>query len=295
MVKKGSRLSVRCQSDLLGINRSMVYYRETQDQDTEHANLIAEAYSQYPIYGYRRIQAHLSQQGHQINKKRVQRLMREMSLKEIYPGPKTTVVNKEAKTYPYLLNGLIVSQPHQAWQVDITYLRTPHGFLYLTALIDLTTRYVVGWNLSNSLDTESGLRALENGVLDHKAPDIINSDQGCQFTSMDWEDALTSQGILISMCGAGRSNDNAYIERLWRTLKYEWTFIKGIRTVEEYKTTLPQFFDWYNNRRPHQALGYKTPQKVLVDCLDEYVDKAIAFSHISKKTKTDASDSLISD
>lgn len=295
MVKKGTKLSVRCQSSLLGLNRSMLYYTQAQEQDTEHANLIAEVYSQYPVYGYRRIQAHLNHQGHPINKKRVLRLMREMNLKAIYPGPKTTIVNKEDKTSPYLLKDLLISKPHQVWQVDITYLRTPNGFLYLTAFIDLATRTVVGWSLSNSLEMESCLRALENGILNHQAPDIINSDQGGQFTSTSWENALTAQGILISMCGSGRSNDNAHIERLWRTLKYEWTFIKGIRTVEEYKTTLPQFFDWYNKRRPHQALGYKTPQQALEGRLDGYVDKASAFSHISTKTKTDASDSLISD
>lgn len=179
------------------------------------------------------------------------------------------------------------------WQVDITYLRTNHGFLYLTALIDMASRYVVGWNLSNSLDTESCLRALENAILEHGLPEIINSDQGSQFTSIAWTKALTEKGILISMSGAGRSNDNAYIERLWRSLKYEWTIIRGARTVFDYKTLLPQFFDWYNNKRPHQALRYKFPASVLEELLCGYVDKADALPHIPTKASSTTTDSLI--
>ena len=233
MIQKGNRLSVRRQSDLLKLNRSRLYYKAHEDTDTVRANLIAEAYRQYPMYGYRRIQAHLKDHGDVINRKCVLRLMRELQLKAIYPAPKTTVGNQAHEKYPYLLRGVTVTKPHQAWQVDITYLRTNQGFLYLTALIDMRSRYVVGWSLSNSLDTESCLRALENAIVAHGIPEMINSDQGSQFTSHDWTQALTSKGILISMSGSGRSNDNAYIERLWRSLKYEWTFIKGARTVEE--------------------------------------------------------------
>lgn len=234
MIGKGNRLSVRRQSDLLELNRSGLYYKGAEDVDTLSASLIAEAYRQYPMYGYRRIQAHLRDQGYVMNRKCILRLMRELQLKAIYPAPKTTVGNKAHEKYPYLLSGVTVTKPHQVWQVDITYLRTNQGFLYLTALIDMGTRYVIGWSLSNSLDTESCLRALENAIVAHGIPGIINSDQDRQFTSHDWTQALTSKGILISMSGSGRSNDNAYIERLWRSLKYEWTFIKGARTVEDY-------------------------------------------------------------
>ena len=292
MIRKGNCLSVRRQSDLLELNRSQLYYKAYEDTDTLRANLIAEAYRQYPMYGYRRIQAHLRDQGHVMNRKCVLRLMRELQLKAIYPGPKTTVGNKAHEKHPYLLSGVTVTKPHQVWQVDITYLRTNQGFLYLTALIDMGTRYVVGWSLSNSLDTEGCLRALENAIVAHGIPGTINSDQGSQFTSHDWIRALTGKGILISMSGSGRSNDNAYIERLWRSLKYEWTFIKGARTVEDYKTLLPQFFEWYNSKRPHQALGYQSPARALEDLLYGYVDKAVALPHIPTKASS-TSDSLI--
>lgn len=292
MIQKGNRLSVRRQSDLLELNRSGLYYKGAEDVDTLSAALIAAVYRQYPMYGYRRIQAHLKDHGHVINRKCVLRLMRELRIKAIYPAPKTTVRNKAHEKYPYLLRGITVTKPHQVWQVDITYLRTNQGFLYLTALIDMRSRYVVGWSLSNSLDTEGCLRALENAIFAHGIPEIINSDQGSQFTSHDWTQALTSKGILISMSGSGRSNDNAYIERLWRSLKYEWAFIKGARTVEDYKTLLPQFFEWYNSQRPHQALGYKTPARALEELLYGYVDKAAALTHIPTKA-TSTADSLI--
>lgn len=292
MIRKGNRLSVRKQSDLLRLNRSGLYYQAYEDTDPLSASLIAEVYRQYPMYGYRRIQAHLKDHGHVINRKSVLRLMRELRLKAIYPAPKTTVRNKAHEKHAYLLSGITVTKPHQAWQVDITYLRTNQGFLYLTALIDMGSRYVVGWSLSNSLDTESCLRAFEGAILTHGTPEIINSDQGSQFTSHDWTQALASKGILISMSGSGRSNDNAYIERLWRSLKYEWTFIKGARTIEDYKTLLPQFFEWYNSQRPHQALGYKTPARALEELLYGYVDKAAALPHIPTKASS-TSDSLI--
>lgn len=293
MISTKSGLSVRKQSDLLGINRSTVYYKSCSLEDTERANLIAEVYSQYPMYGYRRIHAILKNQGYSINRKSILRLMREMNLKAIYPGPRTTVPHSGDATYPYLLKDMMITRPHQVWQVDITYLRTNHGFLYLTALIDVASRYVVEWNLSNSLDTESCLRALENAILKQGLPEIINSDQGSQFTSIAWTKALTEKGILISMSGAGRSNDNAYIERLWRSLKYEWTIIRGARTVFDYKTLLPQFFDWYNNKRPHQALRYKFPASVLEELLCGYVDKADALPHIPTKASSTTTDSLI--
>lgn len=292
MIGKGKRLSVRKQSDLLGLNRSRLYYKAAEDTDTLSAALIEEVYRQYPMYGYRRIQAHLKDHGYVINRKCVLRLMRELGIKAIYPAPKTTIRNKAHEKHAYLLSGITVTKPHQVWQVDITYLRTSQGFLYLTALIDMRSRYVVGWSLSNSLDTESCLRALENAIVGHGIPEIINSDQGSQFTSHDWTEALTSKGILISMSGSGRSNDNAYIERLWRSLKYEWTFIKGARTVQDYKTLLPQFFEWYNSQRPHQALAYKTPARALEELLYGYVDKAVALTHIPTKTSS-TSDSLI--
>jgi putative transposase len=222
-----------------------------------------DIYATYPIYGYRRLTACLKRQGYVVNGKHVLRLMQQRGLKAIYPGPQTTLVDRKSFKYPYALKGLVINKPHQAWQIDISYLRTDHGFLYVNALIDIQTRYVVSWTISNSLDAESCLRTLEKALFSHGIPDMINSDQGCQFTSQAWGDALRDKGIVISMSGKGRSNDNAYIERLWRTLKYEWMIMKGARTVSEYKKLLPQFIHWYNHLRPHQSLSYCTPAEAL--------------------------------
>ena len=166
--------------------------------------------------------------------------------------------------------------------------------MYMNALIDVQTRYVVSWSISNSLDTESCIRTLEKAIDSHGIPDIINSDQGCQFTSQAWCNALHSRSILISMSGRGRSNDNAHMERLWRTLKYEWTIINGARTVADYKKLLPEFIHWYNHLRPHQSLGYRTPGEVLDITPYGYVDKANALTHIPTRTTTitDVKDSL---
>ena len=163
----------------------------------------------------------------------------------IYPSLKTTVGDKLHYKYPYLLGKMVITKLHQAWQIDITYLRTDHGFMYMNALIDMRTRYVVGWSLSNSLDVEACLRSIERAIMDHGTPDLINFDQGSQFTGESWVNALQSSGILISMSGKGRSNDNAQIGRLWRTLKYEWTILNGARSVAGYKRLLPEFISWH--------------------------------------------------
>lgn len=297
MISKGHLLSLRRQCLLLQMNRSRLYYEASFElDDIAKANLIAGMYQQYPMYGYRRIAAHLRRDGYLINRKCIARLMNQMGLRAIYPGPKTTVRNSQDSVYPYLLKDMAITRIHQVWQVDITYLRTEHGFLYLTALIDVHTRYVVGWNLSNTLDTPSCLQALEKTIWDHGIPTIINSDQGSQFTSVAWIHALQSKGIHISMSGSGRSNDNAHIERLWRTLKYECTFLQGARTVQDYKKLLPEFFHWYNNNRPHQSLRYQTPAKALKDQLYGYVDNSKELPHIPTKptSTTITEDSLIS-
>lgn len=295
MITKNTKLGIRQQCCLLQINRSLLYYnRRTVADDTCLANALADIYQQYPVYGYRRLTACLKRQGHGVNGKHVLRLMRQMGLRAIYPKPRTTLVNKDHYKYPYVLKDMAITEPHQAWQIDITYLRTEHGFMYMNALIDMQTRYVVGWSLSNSLDTEACLRTLERAIESHGLPDIINSDQGSQFTSQVWVNAVQGKGILISMSGRGRSNDNAHIERLWRTLKYEWTILNGARTVVDYKKLLPEFINWYNNLRPHQALGYQTPAEVLENKVCGYVDKAKALTHIpTKTTTTNVKNSLI--
>jgi len=269
-------LSVRQQCRLLQVHRSTYNYNPVIKDDIDLANRIAEVYEHFPVYGYRRITACLKRDGLVVNSKRILRLMRVMGIRAIYPGPKTTVRNPAHFKYPYLLEGMVITRPYQVWQIDITYLRTDHGFMYMNALIDMYSRCVVGWTLSNTLDAQSCIRTLEKAIDEHGLPDVINSDQGSQFTGDEWIQALQFQGILISMSGRGRSNDNAHIERLWRTLKYEWTLINGARTVADYKKLLPQFIQWYNNTRPHQSLNYQTPFEILKQMPYRSMDKASA-------------------
>ena len=258
------QLSVRRQSELLKINRSMIYYEESdKSENFVLSNKIAEIYSSYPIYGYRRITAMLTRENIEVNHKRVQRLMREMDLYAIYPRPNTSIKNKEHAVFPYLLEGLVLIKPHQVWQVDITYLRTTKGFMYLVAIIDMYSRMIVGYRLSNSLCTESCKSALEDAILKYGAPIILNSDQGSQFTSESWVKTLAHYKIKISMTGKGRCTDNAYIERLWRAFKYEGSYLYQWNTVEDLKSNIPQWVYWYNYNRPHQSLNYSTPAETL--------------------------------
>ena len=292
MINLKGNLSVRRQGHLLDLHRSTYSYHPVLKDDTDIANRIHDLYAQYPVYGYRRLTACLRRDGIMVNHKRILRLMRMMNICAIYPGPKTTISNASHKKYPYLLGGMGITRPHQVWQVDITYLRTNHGFMYMNALIDVYSRFIVGWSLSNTLDAQSCLRTFEQSTLNYGLPDIINSDQGCQFTGSLWSETLQENGVLISMSGRGRSNDNAYIERLWRTLKFEWTIIKGARYVNDYKKLLPQFIEWYNYDRPHQSLGYKTPSEQL----DQHANDTIIENmnkHLLIIGKQDRKDSLI--
>jgi putative transposase len=258
--KKHKELSIRRQSELLSLNRSSLYMKaRSKINDLELCNIISEIYLSYPIYGYRRIRAMLVRLGIFVNHKRVSRLMKEMNIRAIYPKPNTSKKDAGAILYPYLLPSITIDKPHKVWQVDITYLRTNNGFMYLVALIDMYSRMVVGWRLSNDLQTESCLVALQDAIMVHGLPEIINSDQGSQFTSEDWIRFLQNNNITVSMTGKGRCNDNANIERLWRSFKYEGSYLYKWHTVQELKTNIPQWVNWYNSNRPHQALNYKTP------------------------------------
>lgn len=262
---KHQQLSVRRQSWLLKINRSMLYYEES-DKTANFilSNKIAEIYSQYPVYGYRRIKAILQREkGVVANHKRVQRLMKEMDLYAIYPRLNTSKKDIKAIIFPYLLSGLSIVKVHQAWQVDITYLRTEKGFMYLVAIIDMYSRMIVGYRLSNNLCTENCKPALEDAVLKYRAPEILNSDQGSQFTSELWVKQLAEYGVKISMTGRGRCCDNAYIERLWRAFKYEGSYLYQWNTVEDLKCNIVKWVNWYNYKRPHQSLNYSTPAEVM--------------------------------
>ena len=262
--KTNKYLSVRAQCGLLDLNRSSLYYQQTPlAEDTEIANRIGEIFEITPQYGYRRIHAQLIREGVAVNRKKVQRLMNELGLKAIYPKPKTTIRGSQNKSYPYLLSGLKIERPHQVWQVDITYLKLPGGFVYLTALIDVYSRVVVGWRLSNSLSKEACLEALEDGIWRYGCPEIVNSDQGVQFTSEEWEKVCISNNIKISMSHKGGSTDNAHIERFWRTLKFEGFYLAFPKTMGELKSMLSSFIRWYNEERLHSSLKYKTPMEVL--------------------------------
>lgn len=261
MINPQHKLSLRKQCGYLGLNRSYIHYEPcSQADDTSLANMIADIYRRFPVYGYRRITHQIQAlYGLKVNHKKVLRMMQIMGIQAIYPKPCTSRKNHEHRVFPYLLKGYEITHPHQVWQTDITYIRTPHGFMYLNAFIDVFSRVVVGWCLSNTLDTTSCLRALEQAILSFGLPYMINTDQGCQYTSHEWVGFLQSQNIFISMNGAGRSNDNAYVERLWRTIKYEGFVLYPFNTVVELKESIRQTLHWYNHQRPHSSLDGQTP------------------------------------
>jgi putative transposase len=256
-------LSIRRCCDLLGLNRSTLYYKEkpAEFDDIDLLNAIRDIWERHPFYGYRRITKELRANGIKVNRKRVQRLMAWGGIQAIYPGPNTSRRNKLHAVHPYLLRGLSITYPNQVWMVDITYLRMPNGFMYLVALIDVYSRYVVGWSLSNMLDTEFCIDALKSGLAGAQ-PEIINSDQGCQFTSEDWINFLREWHIKISMTGKGRCLDNVYIERFWRSFKREELYSNEYGSVKELRKAISAYIEFYNQKRWHQALDYKTPASV---------------------------------
>lgn len=222
---------------------------------------IDEIFTESPFYGSRKILKGLQEEGFNIGRERVQSLMRQMGLRAIYPKPNLTKRHPEHKIYPYLLANVDIVCPNQVWSADITYIRLRLGFLYLVAIMDWYSRYVLSWRLSNSLDVSFCLDALED-ALSHGCPNIFNTDQGSQFTSNDFTGILSSKGIKISMDGRGRVFDNIFTERLWRSVKYEEVYIKGYQDYREVRQGLGSYFPFYNNRRYHQALKYKTPYEV---------------------------------
>ena len=256
-------LSVVRQCGLLGISRSSVYYRpvEVSQADLELMRMLDRQYLATPFYGSRRMAVWFTRMGYRVNRKRVQRLMRIIGLRAIYRPPRTSRPAPGRKVYPYLLRGLDVTRPNQVWATDITYLPMARGFLYLVVILDWHSRYVLAWRLSNTLDTEFCLAALEE-ALQHARPEIFNTDQGSQFTSEAFTGILKREGIQISMDGKGRYLDNLFIERLWRTVKYEEVYLKAYASGREAKAALGAYFDFYNTERPHQALGYRTPAEV---------------------------------
>jgi len=257
------RLSVRRQCELLGLNRSTAYYRARRERPMNLAlkKLIDKQYTATPFYGVPRMTARLRREGWAVNPKRVRRLMQEMGLRAIYPKPRLSLPDRAHPRHPYLLRGMNIDRPDQVWASDLTYIRLRGGFVYLTAILDWHSRYVLSWELSNTLDAGFCVDALE-GALRISRPEIFNSDQGCQYTSEAFTGRLREAGIRISMDGRGRVFDNIFVERLWRTVKYEEVYLKDYASVAEARENLARYFPFYNTQRPHQALKWRTPAEV---------------------------------
>jgi putative transposase len=248
---------------LLDISRSGLYYQPVgiSEEDLTLMKLIDRQYLAIPFYGARKIAAWLKSQGHRVNRKRVRRLMQIMGLKAIYRRPRTSQPAPGHKIYPYLLSGMKITRPNQVWAADITYIPMARGFLYLVAIIDWYSRYVLSWRLSNTLDASFCAEALEEALRKGK-PEIFNTDQGAQFTGEAFTGLLEQHGVRISMDGKGRYSDNLFIERLWRTVKYEEVYLKAYQDGRDARIGLGSYFSFYNTERPHQALSYRTPAEV---------------------------------
>ena len=264
-------ISLSRQCELAEVPRATVYRRlaatippDANVEDLLLCRLIDEEYTNRPFYGSRRMVVFLSRAGHVVNRKRVQRLMRSMGLAGMAPGPNTSKPRVGHKVYPYLLRGVPVTRPNQVWSTDITYVRLARGFAYLVAVIDWYSRKVLSWRLSNSMDASFCVDCLEDALREHGNPDVFNSDQGSQFTSTAFTDVLKREGVAISMDGRGRALDNIFVERLWRNVKHEDVYLKGYANMAELTVGLAQYFAFYNVERPHQSLGYRTPDEVYV-------------------------------
>ena len=262
-VDRGSQISIARQCELLGLNRSSLYYAPAVESqlNLDLMRRIDEQYTKTPFYGSRRTVEWLRRQGYEVNRKRVQRLMRQMGIEAIYPRPNTSRPDEQHQVYPYLLRGVAIVRPNQVWATDITYIRLRGGFVYLVAILDWFSRYVVAWELSNTLDRSFCIAALE-AALSQATPEIFNTDQGCQFTSTDFTGRLKDAGIQISMDGRGRAFDNIFTERLWRTVKYEEVYINDYADVPDAYDKLGRYWGFYNTERAHQSLAYRTPHEV---------------------------------
>ncbi len=256
-------LTITTQCALLGISRSSYYYQPKGEtpENLNYMRLIDEQYLQTPFFGYRQMTRWLNRQGHPVNKKRIERLMGIMGLQGAVPGPHTSKPHPEHTIYPYLLKGMVLTHSNLVWSTDLTYIPMPTGYMYLTAIIDWYSRYVIAWALSNTMDVLSCVEVLEEALI-LAEPVIFNTDQGSQFTSPVFTRPLLDRGILISMDGRGRALDNVFIERLWRSVKYENIYLNDYESVPELTQGLTDYFDFYNYKRPHSSLDGQTPAEV---------------------------------
>ncbi len=262
--RKHRKVPVTRQCRLIGLAHSTAYHRPgiRADKDAALRNRIDELYTEMPFFGSRQMRDFLRREGWKVGRKRVQRLMRLMGLEAQCPKPNLSRPAKGHKVYPYLMRSMKVDRSNRAWCADITYIRMEKGFMYLVAVMDWYSRKVLSWALSNTLDTGFCLRALEDAIRTHGVPKVFNTDQGCQFTSSEWTKALKSHDIRISMDGRGRALDNAFVERLWRSLKYEEVYRREYTSVADLQHHLGAYFEFYNHRRPHSSLEGLTPAEV---------------------------------
>jgi putative transposase len=251
--------------------------------------LLDEEYTRHPFYGSRRMKRYLKDCGYIVNRKKVQRLMQTLGLSGMAPGPDTSKPHPQHKIYPYLLRGVEISRPNQVWSTDITYIRLLRGFVYLVAIIDWYSRKVLAWRLSNTMDAGFCVDCLEEAIQSYGMPDIFNSDQGSQFTSEAFTDVLIQNGITISMDGRGRALDNIFVERLWRTVKYEDVYLNKYDSIKDLLMGLTQYFLFYNQERYHQSLGYKTPHEVYQTAMGggaKIIDKFSGTEEVTKSVHT---------
>lgn len=264
MVDSEDQLSVRTQCEILGINRSGLYYN-TVGETSENLNimrLLDAHFMEHPTYGVLQMQDYLRDEGYCINEKRVRRLLRKMGIMAIYPQRNLSKLLHRKYIHPYLLRGLPIVRTNQVWAIDITYIPMAKGFMYLTAIIDIYSRYVVGWGLSNTLDAEASIKVLKTAISNHGKPEIVNSDQGSQFTCEKWINILKDNTIRISMDGKGRALDNIYIERLWRTVKRDYVYLNPADDGWELYQGLKNFFNEYNHKKHHQGINRQIPYKL---------------------------------
>lgn len=263
---KHPRLSVRRQCQLLGLAAATYYYQAQPEsaENLHYLRLLDQEYTDYPFYGVRKMTVWLQQQGYAVGPKRVRRLLRAMGLMAVYPKPRLSLNPLAHQRFPYLLKGVAIVRPNQVWSTDITYIRLRGGFVFLAAILDWYSRYVVAWELSITLEADFCVAVLERALADQR-PEIFNTDQGVQFTSAQFQAPLLAAQVRLSMDGRGRAFDNIFVERLWRSVKYEEVYLKDYRNVAEARAGLHQYFPFYNQKRIHQALDYRTPHSVHFD------------------------------
>ncbi len=258
--EESSPVSVRRQCELLELSRSSLYYEPVpiSEENLRLMNVIDEEFTRRPCLGSRQMKWRLWDLGYWVGRKRVRRLMRLLGLEAVFPKKNTSQRNPEHPVYPYLLRDIVITRPNQVWSMDITYIRLGKGFVYLAAVVDWHSRYVIAWRLSNTLTADFCVECLED-ALQYGKPEIFNTDQGCQFTSQEFTSVLLDRGIQISMDGRGRALDNIFVERLWRTVKYEDVYLRGYQNIPEAQEGLRNYFDYYNMQRRHSSLEHKTP------------------------------------